>query len=134
MRPISLMSVLLVADVLVRPALMRRERNQAAVSPSLAFSEVVRGQAFATLRLDFVHDRAAPIGAPLRRLEDARVDALIAVGVVAHPAGRVEIDGLEGPHERPAQGEPLAYPDINVLNPRVSLLDKSEGFLQERAL
>ncbi len=113
---------------------MRRKRDQAAISPSLAFSEFVRGQAFAPLGLDFVHDRPAPIDAPLRRREDAGVDALIAVGIVAHAGGRVEVDGLERPHEGPAQCEALTNPDIDVLNPRIALLDEPEGFFKQRPL
>src|SRR5277367_2549565 len=112
----------LLTDVLVRPALVRCKRDQAAISPSLAFAEPVRRQAFATLGLDFFHDRPAPIDAPLRGSEDSGVDALIAVGVVAHPVGIVEIDGLEGAHEGPAQCQALANPHINVLSPRISLL------------
>ncbi len=113
---------------------MRRKRNQAAISPGLTLSEPVRGQAFAPLGLDFVHDRPAPIDAPLRGSEDSGVDALIAVGVVAHPGGSIEVDGLEGTHEGPAQREALTNPDINVLNPRISLLDEPEGLFKQRTL
>src|SRR5580704_11750278 len=113
---------------------MRRKRDQAPISPSLAFAEFVRGQAFATLGLDFVHDRPAPIDAPLCRREDAGIDALIAGGIVADSSRSVEVDRLERPHERPAQRKALSNPDVNVLNPRISLLDEPEGLFKQRAL
>src|SRR5580698_3489931 len=94
----------LFADFLVRPALMRRERDQAAISPGLSFSKFIGGQTSAPLRFDRVHDRPLPIDTPLRGREDVGVDALIALGVVAYSPGRVEFDGLEWPHERPAKG------------------------------
>src|SRR6185312_11581052 len=84
--------------------------------------------------LDPIHDQAAPVGAPLGRRKDAGVDALIAFGIVTHAARRVEVYGLERPHEGPAQGEPIANPDVDVLDPGDSLLDEAEGLLQQRAL
>src|SRR5580698_10870610 len=121
-------------DILVRPALMRRERNQAAIPPGLALAEPIRGQAFAPLGFNLFHDRPAPIDAPLGRWEYAGIDALIAVGIVADPGGSVEVNGLERSHEGPAQRESLTNAHIDVLHPRISLLDKAEGLLQERAL
>ena len=67
-------------------------------------------------------------------MERCRNRSLIAVGVVAHPGGRVQIDGLKGTHEGPAQRKALANPDINVFNARVPLIDEPEGFLKQRAL
>ena len=87
----------------VRAPLVGRERHQTAVAPGRAFAELVGRQSGAPFRLDPVHRRAVPIHAPPDRRENAGVDVLVALGVVAHAARRVEIDRLEWPHERPAQ-------------------------------
>ena len=117
------------AQRLCAASAIRRRSRQAWRSPSLSAA-----RRFAPLRLDFVHDRAAPVGAPLGRTENAGIDALVALGVVAHARRRIEVDRLERPHEGPAQREPIANADINVLDPRIALLDEPERLFQQRAL
>src|SRR5262245_24170889 len=135
MRPFFLLSSSSSAtNSLIRPALMGRERDQPSIPPSLALDEAVSAETLAPVGLDAVHDRAGPVGAPLRRGKDPGVDALVAFGIVPHAARRVEVYGLERPHEGPAQGEPIADPDVDVLDPGDALLDETEGLLQERAL
>ena len=56
---------------------------------------------------------------------------LIAFGVVAHAAGRVEVDGLERPHEAPAQRQALADADVDVLDAGVAVGDEPERLLQQ---
>src|SRR6185437_5643500 len=131
---LPLSSALSTTNRFLRPALVGGERDQTALPPRLALDETIGAEDCAPLGLDAVHDRAAPVGAPLGRGKDTGVDALITFGIVSHAAGRVEVYGLERPHEGPAQGEPIADPDVDVLNAGYSLLDEAEGFLQERAL
>src|SRR5258708_31107176 len=96
---------------------MRRERDQATISPRLALTKPIRGQAVAPLGLDFVHNGPTPIGAPLRRPEDAGIDALIAIGVVAYTGGRVEVDGLERPMKDQRNARPSRIPTSTSSTP-----------------
>ncbi len=123
------------ANVLVRAPLVRGERHQAAVAPGLALDEPVGGNALAPLAPPpSAMTGPDPIDAPLHRRKYPGVDLLIALGVIAHAAGRVEIDGLERPHEAPAQRQPLADADIDVLDARIAVGDQAERLLQQRAL
>ena len=79
--------------------------------------ELVRGQAASALGLDLVHRGARPIDPSLRRGKDSLVDVLVAQGVVAHPARRVEVDCLEGPmnDQRSARPSRIATSTSSVL-------------------
>ena len=88
-RPMSLSARRLCAA----SAISRRSRH-ACRSTSLSAGRRLRRSAST-----FVHDRPGPIDAPLRGGKDAGVDLLITLGVVAHAARRIEVDGLERPHE-----------------------------------
>ena len=59
---------------------------------------------------------------------------LVALDVVAHAARRVEVDGLERPHERPAQRQAFADADVDILDRGVAVGDQAEGLFQQRAL
>ena len=120
---------LVAARRLCAASAIRRRSRQAWRSASWSAGSFARRS-----RLDVVHDRAGPIDAPLHLRKDVRIDALVALDVVAHAARRVEVDGLERPHEGPAQRKAFADADIDVLDAGIAVGDEPEGFLQQRAL
>src|SRR5579884_672750 len=94
----------------------------------------IRRRLGAARALDIFQPRSGPIDAPLHLLEEILVEPLVALHVIAHAGRRVEIDRLERPHERPAQGEALSDPDIDVLRRRIAVGDEAEGFFEQGAL
>src|SRR5579862_3590987 len=93
----------LVADILGRAPLVLEQRHEAPVAPDRPRGELALLQALAPVALDFVQGRSRPLHRPHLRWRQALIDALVAQDIVAHALRRVEVDGLEGPHEAPAQ-------------------------------
>ena len=91
-------------------------------------------QLFAPAGLDGFEHLAGPVDAALHLREQPLVDKLVALDIVAHAARRIEVDRLERPHERPAQGQAVADADIDVLDCRIAIGDQPEGLLEKRAL
>src|SRR5689334_8120401 len=65
------------ADLAVGLALLGGERHQPAVPPDLPLFQLVGGQALAAIALDLLDHRARPVDAPLLRLVQALINALI---------------------------------------------------------
>src|SRR6202023_2859368 len=51
----------------------------------------------------------------------------VAAAVIRDPARRIELDGLEWPHERPAQSEPVLESLVEVLRRHVAVFHQSES-------
>src|SRR5882672_5708508 len=113
---------------------MGGQRHEAPVAPGLAAFQILRLYALAPLALDLSHDRPLPIGAALLRLEQPVIESAVALDVIARTTGGVEVDGLEGTHEAPAQGEAFAERDIHILAARIAVGHQPEGLLQESPL
>ena len=77
---------------------------------------------------------AGPVDAALHLREEARVDLLVALDIVAHAARRIEVDGLERTHEGPAQRQAVADADIDILDRGIAVGDQAERLLEQRAL
>src|ERR1700733_14579830 len=104
------------ADVARRPPLVGGQRHQTPVSPFLTFDKLIGGQPCAALALNLRQHRPGPIDASLHLLKQVRIDTLIAVDIVAHTGGGVEIDRLEWPHEAPAQRQPFTNTDTHIFD------------------
>ena len=115
-------------------ALVRDERHKPPVAPELALAEVVLRQLRAPVALDGLEHLAGPVDAALHLREETLVDVLVALDIVADAAGRIEVDGLERTHERPAQRQAFADADIDILDRGVAVGDEAEGLLEQRAL
>src|SRR6185436_9666563 len=100
----------------------------------LPFLEAVGGQSLAPVPLDLGEHRSGPVDSPLLARLEPLVDALVALDIVAHPAGSVEVDRLERPHEGPAQRQPLANADVDVLDAGIAVGDQAESLVEERPL
>src|SRR5947209_7210505 len=84
-----------------RPALVCDELHQTPVAPRCALCEIARRQRLTSLPLDSAHQRLVP-RPRLLRPRDLVIGRSIAGAIVSDAARRVEIDRLEGAHERPA--------------------------------
>ncbi len=113
---------------------MCRQRHQPAIPPHLPLSQALPGQPLAALGLDGCHDLAGPVDPAQHLREDVGIDALVALDIIAHATGRIEVNGLERSHERPAQRQPVADADIDILDTGVAVGDKPESLLQQGAL
>src|SRR6202023_1140533 len=88
---------------------VRPQRREPPVAPARA-----RGKLLAAGRpAPFAKDArdvalAVDLGTAGRGLQ-AAVEAGVACAIVGDPAGRVELDRFERPHERPAQAEPVFH-------------------------
>src|ERR1700722_228782 len=87
------------ANVARRATLMNRQRHQAPVTPPLTPCKLFRGQCGAALAFDFGKHRPGPIDASLHLRKQVRIDALVALDIVAYPCRSVEVNRLKGPHE-----------------------------------
>src|SRR5689334_21238685 len=94
-------SSFLCADIPNGASLVRGERHEAPVSPFLPFGELVARRLGASRALDLGQPGAPPVHPTLHLGEQIDVDILIALDIVAHAAGRVQIDRLERTHEAP---------------------------------
>src|ERR1700722_14818291 len=122
------------ADVARRPPLVGGQRHQTPVSPFLTFDKLIGGQPCAALALNLRQHRPGPIDASLHLLKQVRIDTLIAVDIVAHTGGGVEIDRLEWPHEAPAQRQPFTKTDIHIFDARTAGGYETKRLLQQSAL
>ena len=59
---------------------------------------------------------------------------MVALRIIAHAAGRIEVDGLERPHEGPAQRKPFPDADVDILDRGVAVGDEAEGLFEKRPL
>src|SRR6185369_17934203 len=91
-------------------------------------------QPAAALPLHPVDDRSGPVDAALHRGMEPLVNVLVALDIVAHAARRVEVDRLERPHEGPAQRQPFANADVDVLDAGIAVGDQAECLVEESAL
>ena len=114
--------------------LVRRQRRKPLVAPAREFGKLFRCRLLAPL-LQNVRD--------VRVLEhlDARglrlkplVEAGVARAVVRDAAGRVQLDGGERAHERPAQAEAVLDGLVEILRRHVALADQPERLGEQRAL
>src|SRR5262249_49331570 len=104
-----------------RPAYARPVPYETAIAPEMAGGEIFLLQAGTTLALDLGRNRTPPFRPAALSLEQPIIEARITLDVVAHALRRVEVDGLERPHEAPAQRQPLAQRDIHVLAGSISV-------------
>src|SRR5215207_1156317 len=96
-------------------SLMGAQRRQPPVTPARAGIEARTVRGLAPFAQDRLHvRRLIHVGAGGRRLQ-AAVEAGVARAIVGHAARRIEVDGLERPHERPAQAEPVLDRLVEVL-------------------
>src|SRR3954452_3860062 len=88
-----------VADIAPGLPLVRGQRHEAAVAPALTLGQLALRQPLAALPLHRLEHRPGPVDAALHALVQLLVEALVAAGVVGHPARGVEVDSLERAHE-----------------------------------
>src|SRR5262249_40701697 len=113
---------------------MRGQCHETAIAPEMTGGEIFLLQAGTTLALDLARNRTPPIRPAALSLEQPIIKARITLDIVAHAPRRVEVDGLERPHEAPAQRQPLAQRDIHVLAGSIAVGHQAERLLQQRAL
>src|SRR5260221_388093 len=58
----------------------------------------------------------------------------VALAIIRDSTGRIQLDGLERPHERPAQAEAVGDGMVEVLGAHVTLLHQAERFAEECGL
>lgn len=90
-------------------------------------------QPIAPSGLDGFQHRSRPVHPPLHLFEYARIDPLIALDAVAHAPWRVEIDCLKRPHEGPAQSQPVANTDVDILDAGIAVGHEAEYLLKQGA-
>src|SRR5690348_16645665 len=114
-------------------ALVGDEGHETAVAPRLPLVEPVEGKACAALRGDPLDGRAAPgRGRRLAALAgETLVEGTVAACIVGDAAGRVQVDGLEGTHEGPAQAEPIGDALVDVLDRGVAVGDEPQRLVEE---
>src|SRR3984893_9356963 len=69
-----------------------------------------------------------------RRGWQAAIEAGVAGAVIGDTAGRVELDRLERPHERPAQPESVLYGLVEILGRDDAVADQAARLGEQRAL
>src|ERR1700761_9073968 len=130
---LAMTGVPFLVDLLCRSALVSEQSHQPPVPPSGALTETLRRQHFTTLGLDR-RTRLRPTDHTLLALPKVLIQPVVARNIVGNTAWRVQIDGLEGSHESPAQAEAIANADIDILDAGIAVRHQAKGFLQEGAL
>src|SRR3984957_5920554 len=104
------------------------------VAPALPGDQFVGWDLRPAGPLDGLEYRSGPIDATLHGRKQPDIDFLVALDIVAHAAGSIEVNGLKRTHERPPQCEPVANADIDVFDSAHAVGDQAERLLEKRAL
>src|ERR1700730_18363590 len=124
----------LCADFRARLALVAEQSHEAPVAPALPGDQFVGRDLRPAGPLDGLEYRSGPIDATLHGRKQPDIDFLVALDIVAHAAGSIEVNGLKRTHERPPQCEPVANADIDVFDSAHAVGDQAERLLEKRAL
>src|SRR5215468_869747 len=103
---------------------MRPERGEPAIAPAHARGDLIGGQDFLPLRQDTI-EVLAVVNRWICRAQRAQTRT-IAPAVVRDTARRVELDGLERPHERPAQAQSVLQRLVEILRRDVAVFNQTK--------
>ena len=113
---------------------MGNQRHQPAVAPALAFAQPIGGQRLTAFAFQNVAQRLIPAPRLCLLVLHVPVHRGIARDIVGHAGRRVQVDGLERPHEGPAQAQPVLDRLVHILGAGIAIGDQLEGFGQQGAL
>src|SRR4051812_38554764 len=113
---------------------MRGQRGEPPIAPACELRELLRCRLLAPFAQNVCDVRVLEyLDARWLRLQPL-VEAGVARAIVRDPAGRIQFDGRERPHERPAQAEAVLDGLVEILRRGITLADEAKGFGEQRAL
>ena len=114
------------SDVVVSFAFVASKRGQAPVAPGLARGNFVFGHGGAARGDDFGDRSLAPAAHGGLEFGDALEQGRKTGGEGADATGVIHIQGLERPHQRPAQAKAVGDRRVHVARAGVAILDQAE--------